>query len=160
MGGRLLAAPSEENGFLCQHVALMRASLRHWTGRDLADPKMDDAEAARYLFHAPFALASHDTAAEPLFNYANQTALGLFGMDWEEITLLPSRFSAEEAKQQEREQILRQVSLHGFIEHYNGVRIGRDGRRFLIEDTVVWNLIDADGVYQGQAAMFKSWKFL
>lgn len=153
-------APAEENGFLYPHVALLRDSLRHWTGHELVDPRMDDKEAARYLFLAPFAVASHDTAKDPLFNYANQTALALFGMNWEEITTLPSRFSAEAVKQAEREQILHEVNLHGFIEHYNGVRIGRHGRRFLIEDAVVWNVVDAAGVHHGQAALFKSWTFL
>lgn len=153
--------PSEENDFLYQHVKLLRDSLRHWTGRELVDPRLGDKDAARFLFHAPFAVASHDTAKDPLFNYANQTALNLFGMDWRDLTSLPSRFSAEPAKQEERERLLDEVSSRGFADGYSGVRIGRHGRRFLIENAVIWNLVSpAGGPCQGQAAMFKNWRLL
>jgi len=158
---RALPKPSEENGFLYLHVALLRGSFRHWAGRDLVNPRMDDRDAARFLFQAPFAMVSHDTAKDPLFNYANRTALNLFAMSWGEFTTLPSRLSAEPVKQEERERLLNEVSQRGFIEGYSGVRIGRHGRRFLIEDAVVWNLVDpVGGPCQGQAAMFKRWRML
>ncbi|MFM8332240.1 MAG: MEKHLA domain-containing protein [Candidatus Methylumidiphilus sp.] len=153
--------PCEANDFLCQHVALLRNSLRRWTGRELVDPRMGEREAARFLFNAPFAVLSHDTSLEPLFNYANQTALNLFAMDWEGITALPSRKSAEPEKQEERDRILAEVEAHGFIAGYSGIRIGRHGRRFVIEDAVVWNVAGpGGGPNRGQAAYFKSWKFL
>jgi hypothetical protein len=37
------------------------------------------------------------------------------------------------------------------------VRIAQSGRRFRIEDTVIWNVIDADGAFCGQAATFARW---
>ena len=153
--------PSEENDFLSPHVAILRASLRRYAGRELVDPRMGDKDAARFLFHAPFAVASHDTAKDPIFNYANQTALSLFGMTWEQFTSLPSRLSAEAVKQEEREETLRLVKDYGFMEGYSGIRIGRHGRRFLIEDAVIWNLQGGNGrIYKGQAALFKNWKLL
>ncbi len=153
--------PSEENDFLYRHVQLLRDSFRHWTGRELVDPRMGDKDAARFLFHAPFAVLSHDTAKEPVFNYANQTALNLFAMDWKELTALPSRLSAEPAKQEDRGRLLDEVASRGFAEGYSGVRIGRHGRRFLIEDAIIWNLVvPSGGPGKGQAAMFKTWKFL
>jgi len=153
--------PSEENEFLYQHVALLRSSLRRLAGRELVDPRMDDKDAARFLFQAPFAVLSHDTAKDPIINYANQTALSLFGMNWEQITAMPSRLTAESVNQKEREEILRLVSEYGYIEGYSGIRIGRNGRRFMIEDTVIWNLRGrAGGSLQGQAALIKAWKFL
>src|SRR3990172_8531438 len=42
----------------------------------------------------------------------------------------------------------------GFIETYRGVRISRSGRRFLIEQATVWNILDANGRSAGQAATF------
>lgn len=154
-------APSEENHFLCRHVALLRDSYRHWTRRALVDPRMGEWDAARFLFHAPFAVASHGAGKDPLFNYANQTALNLFAMGWREITLLPSRMSAEPEKQEERERLLEEVGKRGFVDGYSGVRIGRHGRRFLIEDAVVWNLVaPAGGPCLGQAVMFKHWRLL
>ncbi|QSA97203.1 MEKHLA domain-containing protein [Methylococcus sp. EFPC2] len=152
--------PSEDNGFLAPHVAILRHSLRHWTRRELVDPHMSDEEAARFLFHAPFVVVSHDTQPEPVFNYANRTALNLFAMDWEEFTALPSRLSAEEVKREEREESLRKVAEQGYIDRYQAVRIGRHGRRFRIEDAVVWNLLDANGAPYGQAALFERWTYL
>jgi hypothetical protein len=152
--------PSEDNGYLVKHVTLLRRSFRHWTGRSFLDHRMNDAEAARYLFSAPFAVASHDSAPDPLFNYANRAALSLFGMSWEEITACPSRMSAEKANQESRELLLQEVAERGFMEGYNGIRIGRHGRRFEIQDTVIWNLRDERGLPCGQAAWIKHWKWL
>lgn len=152
--------PSEENEFLASHVALLRRSFRHWTGRDFLDRRMNAADAARYLFDAPFAVLSHDTAKDPLFNYANRTALSLFGMEWTDLANTPSRLSAEPVAREERERSLEEVTRNGYIENYRGVRIGRHGRRFEIEKAIVWNLVDAAGIYRGQAAMFRDWTFL
>ena len=52
------------------------------------------------------------------------------------------------------------VSAHGYIDDYVGVRISASGKRFLIEDAIVWNLIDGQGAYHGQAAVFKKWTYL
>lgn len=154
------AIPSEENDYLSKHVALLRGSYRHWLGRDFLNPRLNASEAARFLFAAPFAVLSHDTAKEPIFNYANQTALNLFGMDWESLTRLPSRISAEPVNQAERAKLLETVAAQGYIDHYQGIRIGRHGRRFRIDQAVVWNLLDASGIYRGQAALFHGWEFL
>jgi hypothetical protein len=151
--------PSEENGFLADHVAILRNSYRHWTGLELVPPRMADLEAARYLFYAPFAVASHNADKDPLFNYANQTALSLFAMSWEEITAFPSRLSAERVNQEARERLLSEVAERGYVDKYRGVCIGRHGRRFEIEDAVIWNLLDARGAACGQAASFEHWNW-
>ncbi|MEW6038159.1 MAG: MEKHLA domain-containing protein [Pseudomonadota bacterium] len=155
-----LPRPSEDNEFLAAHIAVLRRSFRRFTGRELAPARMTDPEAARYLFQAPLALLSHDTAPDPIFDYANETAMGLFGMSWEEITALPSRLSAEAGNREEREALLAIVSAQGYIDDYSGVRISRQGRRFRIENAVVWNLIDDLGAPCGQAAMFEHWQWL
>jgi hypothetical protein len=152
--------PSEANGYLVNHVTLLRRSYRHWTRRGLVDPRMIDLDAARYLFTAPFAVVSHNTAPDPLFNYANRTALSLFGMTWEELTACPSRLSAERDNREARDELLKDVAEHGFVEGYRGIRIGRHGRRFEIEDAVIWNLRDDRGIVCGQAACFKHWKWV
>jgi hypothetical protein len=54
--------------------------------------------------------------------------------------------------------LLDAVSRDGYVSGYRGVRIAKSGRRFWIEDGVVWQLIDAHGVYCGQAAMFAAWR--
>ncbi len=152
--------PSEDNGYLTEHVARLRKSLLLHTGRDLVGSEADGADAAKEVFDAPFAVMSHDMANDPVFNYANRAALALFEMDWSEFTSLPSRLSVEPANRRERERLLREVAQKGYIDDYSGVRISRSGKRFLIERAVVWNLVDERGEPCGQAAMFEDWKYL
>lgn len=149
--------PSERNAYLVDHVNRLRASFRHYLGRDLITEEMDDQEAARSLYHAPFVLVSHDTAADPIFNYGNQAAQALFELTWTELTAMPSRQSAEPPNREARSQLLQAVSTQGFIEHYSGVRIAKSGRRFRIEEVTVWNLLDESHAYYGQAAVYSHW---
>lgn len=135
-------------------------SYRRWTGRELIPPKFRESDAGRYLFHAPFAVLSHDGADDPLFTYANIKAMELFEMDWTAIVGMPSRLSAEADNQGERERLLRTVREKGYIDDYSGIRISAAGRRFRINNATVWNLVDADGRHVGQAAMFGDWTFL
>jgi hypothetical protein len=135
-------------------------SYRHWLGRDLLDASQlqaDPAEQAKSLFLAPFVVVSHGTEADPILNYGNQTALDLWEMDWQTLTRTPSRFTAEVSHRTKRAEVLAQLSSQGFIEHYRGVRISSTGKRFWIEDTVIWNLIDDQGIPCGQAATFCHW---
>ncbi|MEQ1528495.1 MAG: MEKHLA domain-containing protein [Methylococcales bacterium] len=155
-----MAYPSEENNYLSAHAHLLVDSYRRLLGKQLLAEPGDEHAFARRLFHAPFAVVSHDTSAEPIFNYANLTALRLFAMDWPEFTQLPSRLSAEPVNQAERERLLAQVTQQGYIDNYQGVRISKTGQRFLIKNAVVWNLLDEQGHYQGQAACFQDWQFL
>jgi hypothetical protein len=53
--------------------------------------------------------------------------------------------------------MLLRAARDGYIDHYRGVRISRSGRRFLVEAALVWNVIDLNGVKQGQAASFATW---
>jgi hypothetical protein len=152
--------PSTTNRFLADHMARLQASLWHWTGRELIDSTLPAVEQARALFEAPFILVSHDTADDPVFNYGNRIALALWEMSWDEFTALPSRQSAEPMEQSARARLLAEVTTHGFITHYEGIRISRTGRRFLIQDALVWNLLDETDQPYGQAAMFSQWTFL
>lgn len=136
----------------------MRAWYRRLTGRDLVDPALSDPDAARAMFQAPFVLLCHDTREDPVFNYGNLTALGLFELDWERLTRMPSRLSAEAPDRAERARLLAAVSERGFIDDYSGVRISATGRRFRIARATVWNLFDDEGRLAGQAATFADWQ--
>ncbi len=152
--------PSLANHYLAAHTELLRLSFRHWTGQELADWALDPVEAARRLYHAPFALLSHDTRVDPVFNYANLCAQTLFEMDWATFTQLPSRLSAEAPIRSERQRLLDIVARQGYIDDYQGIRISRGGRRFSIEQSMVWNVIDPSGRLHGQAARLDQWRFL
>lgn len=144
--------------FLRTHTALLIQSYKHWTGLPLIHP--DSLDPAETLFEADFAVLSHGTESDPVFNYANRCAMHLFEMTWQEITRLPSRHSAEPMLREERASFLERVAQHGYVDDYSGVRIAKSGKRFLIQDATVWNLIDMQGVYHGQAALIKNWEFL
>ncbi len=135
--------------------ALLTASYRRLVGKALCP---DGADAVWLYEKAPFAVLAHDGSDDPTFIYANKCAQSCFEYDWDEITKLPSRLSAEPAERAERQALLDQVARHGFMSGYRGVRVAKSGRRFLIEDGTVWELIDAEGLRHGQAAVFSTWR--
>lgn len=152
--------PSETNQFLSEHIALMSNSYRKLLGEDLIIKNKAHESLAKALFYAPFVVVSHNIAADPVFNYANLKALELFGFSWQEFTQLPSRLSAEPIHQIEREKLLAEVNRKGYIADYKGIRLTKAGQLFLIKNAVVWNLLDSNGRYAGQAARFQQWQFL
>lgn len=152
--------PAPENDFLAGHAALIIQSYRRFLGGELLPDRVPGHSPAHQLFHAPFAVLSHNTANEPVFNYANLAAIDLFGYSFEEFTALPSRLSAEPVSQSERNDLLAKVARFGFIDDYSGVRIAKNGNRFRINNAVVWNLLDPAGIYQGQAACIADWVML
>jgi hypothetical protein len=152
--------PAEKNNFLVEHALDIGNSYRRLLLKELIPDIQSDEQFARQLFHAPFALVSHDTASDPVFNYANLKALELFELSWEDFTHLPSRLSTEQVNQAERDRLLAEVTEKGYINHYEGVRVSGTGKRFLIKNAVVWNLMDKKQRYKGQAACFGQWEFL
>lgn len=139
---------------------MLRVSYLHWVGKHLVEPSLDDEAAVTALELLPFAVVSHDTGHDPVFNYANQAALQLFEMSWEQFTVLPSRLSAEPMLREERERLLQRVAESGFIDDYRSIRISASGKRFLICNATVWNLLDDQGRPYGQAALLREWQAL
>ena len=144
------------------HSAALAHSFAHRLGRPLlpAATGLDAAAYAARLYHAPVVLLAHTAATDPVFCYANRAAQTLFGYGWEEFTTLPSRLSAAPTSRQERETLLMRAKENGFIDNYAGVRIAKDGRRFRIENVILWNVIDTAGADLGQAAIFDRWTAL
>jgi hypothetical protein len=144
---------------------LIARSLKHWTGRDLLPAEapvsgLSPAEFAEKIFHGPFVLVSHGIESDPVLNYGNQNALNLWEMSWAELTSTPSRLTAEAPNREERARLLAAVTARGFIDDYSGVRISKNVRRFRISQATVWNLLDENHKYAGQAAMFSHWEFI
>ena len=147
--------PSPANAFQLVSARLLLDSHRALLKRDLL--ALPAIEIGRALYEAPMVVLAHDTAADPVFFYGNLAAQHLFELDWNELVQLPSRFSAEPVARDERQRLLDLVSSQGFIDNYSGVRIAKSGRRFLIKQATVWNLIGNDGQVVGQAAAFDYW---
>jgi PAS domain-containing protein len=122
-------------------------------------PLVPEGADAGWLYHeAPFAVLAHSTDPDPKFVYANKAAQACFEYSWDEFLALPSRLSAEPTDRAERQRLLDQVARNGFLSGYRGIRVAKSGRRFIIEDGVVWELIGRDGVRRGQAATFRTWR--
>lgn len=155
------SAPCPANRFLANHAKLLLASYRHWLTADLLAPQANDEETARRMYEADFAILSHGTGSDPHFNYANLAAQKLFEMDWNTLLATPSRLSAEPIDREEREKLLAEVAARGYISNYTGIRVSRTGKRFRIDNALVWNLIDpCDGGLAGQAALLRHWQAL
>lgn len=135
-------------------------SFHRWTGRELIERSGTVEDQAERLFVAPFVVVSHGSEPDPILNYGNRIALDLWEMDWEAFSRTPSRLTAEPENRAERERMLAQAQTQGFIDNYRGVRISRTGRRFLVEDALVWSVVDDRGKKIGQAATFSKWTFL
>lgn len=134
---------------------LLTGSYARLVGAPLVPPGKD----ASWLYReAPFVVLAHGTDPDPLFIYANKCAQACFEYSWDEFLALPSRLSAEPIDRAERQRLLDQVARTGFLSGYRGIRVAKSGRRFLIEDGAVWELIDHAGTRHGQAATFRSWR--
>ncbi|AGB74294.1 MEKHLA domain-containing protein (plasmid) [Rhizobium tropici CIAT 899] len=134
---------------------LLTGSFQRIVGRPLVNPQAGPP----WLYNeAPFVVLAHNTDADPRFVYANKAAQNCFEYPWDEFVTLPSRLSAELPNRAERQQLLDAVTRNGFISDYRGLRIAKSGRRFWIEEGIVWQLVDREGNLRGQAATFSKWK--
>lgn len=134
-------------------VALIAESYAAFTGRSLRS----EGFASQGLWESPLVILAHGSEEDPVFFYGNRRALDLFEVSAEDFIRMPSRLSAEPLARLERDRLLDRVARDGFIDDYAGVRVSATGRRFRIEQAVVWNLTDPAGVCHGQAAAFDRW---
>ena len=158
MQTNLFLAAYRQADFLQRQTQLLLNSYQHWTGEVL----VSNAETVQGLMDLSYAVASHTSNEDPQFNYANKAALTLFKMREDEFLGLPSRYSAEPMLREQRAAFLAEVTTNGFVQNYSGVRIAKDGSRFLIEQATVWNVVDIaqpENVL-GQAVVIKKWELL
>lgn len=115
-------------------------------------------EAVRWLYDdAPFCLLTQDALIDPRFVYANVTAQKCFEYGWDEFVGLPSRLSAAAPDRRQRQNFMNTVLRQGYAHDYRGRRIAKSGRRFWIESATVWNILDREGIFQGQAVLIRRW---
>lgn len=153
-------APLPAPEFLVPHTQHLLDSFRHWLGYDLLPRDGSELEQAERLFRANFVVVSHGTQTDPILNYGNATALFLWETDWASLTAMPSRLTAEPLHRDERADLLARTARDGYVADYHGIRIATSGRRFRIDQAIVWNIVDAAGQPIGQAATFEDWVFM
>lgn len=137
---------------LHHRILLVASSFERLVGRPLV-PAGEDQLAA--LWNAPRAIVAHGTQPDPVFFFANRYALEVFESSVEDFTRMPSRLSAEAPLREERQALLDRVSRDGYTDDYAGIRITARGRRFMIRQAIVWNVLDPEGHWHGQAATFE-----
>jgi PAS domain-containing protein len=142
-------------------INLLRESYFRFTGHSLVPDHLVGEDVATWLYEiAPFGLLAHNSASDPVFVYGNKAAQRLFEYGWDELVSLPSRLSAEAPDRDQRQRFLEDVQRNGYVTGYRGVRISKSGKRFVIEDATVWQLIDANAKYHGQAALLPKATYL
>ena len=141
---------------------IMTDSYRQLLGQNLIEIESGKTpeQLAEALFHAPFVLVSHNAQANPIYNYANQTALQLWSLSWSQFTQTPSAATTEPDARSDRQKMLQQAQEQGYIDNYQGIRIASNGQKFRIEQVKLWNLTDESGRRCGQAATFPCWTWL
>jgi hypothetical protein len=149
--------PHHRRDAVVSHVQRLLDSFARLLGRQLIDRAGTPVEQSTRLWQAAIVVVSHGTDADPVLTYGNAAALVLWEMSWEELTQTPSRLTAEPVHRDERARLLARTREHGFVDDYSGIRISKTGRRFRIEQAIVWNLTDAAGNHLGQAATFDRW---
>ncbi|SPJ29655.1 MEKHLA domain-containing protein [Falsiruegeria mediterranea] len=150
-----LAEPALGNNYQPDHAQFLVGTFARITGRPLLA-----VEDARVLYHAPFPILSHDTDEDPVLTYGNLAAQKLWEMDWDALTALPSRLTAEPAERGQRDAMFAEMRAKGFIENYAGIRVSATGKRFEIRNAIIWPLLAEDGTKLGEAATFKDYTFL
>lgn len=134
---------------LRQWIAWLCASYRRTTGGDLVPA--DDPQA---LYDSEAVVVSHRCAEDPWFVYANRAAQRVWGYAWDEFIGLPSRLSAPSEGRAARQVQIRDGLVHGVMRLRDAIRIRADGRRFRVDEILLWNVSDDAGLVVGQAATY------
>ncbi len=109
------------------------------------------------LFSIDMPVMAHDTSNDPCLNYANAAALKLWCRNWNEMIGMPSRLTAPINERRQRKDVLSQALNQDAVKGYQGIRIDRKGRKFLISNARIWTIWDEKGLFFGQAATFSNW---
>ncbi|MBW7983496.1 MEKHLA domain-containing protein [Enterobacillus tribolii] len=136
---------------LIEHIDLCYHQL---SGEPLPSPKSITGRAWWLHQEAPYAILAHGVGPDPHFIYANQCALACFKYSREEMMGLPSRLSAANTEQQERQRMLDTLATKGIVHGYSGIRITSRGESFRIYNGVIWQLQNDDKSLWGQGALF------
>lgn len=131
-------------------------SFRRSVGRDLVARSGDPADDANRLFELPQAVLAHDASTQPLLDWVNAAAAAAFDATPEILIGRPSSATAPPDATADRRQLFEILARRGFVTGYSGVRISLTGRRFIIDDVIVFALADAAGHPAGHAAVIGS----
>ena len=145
---------------IIKHSELILNSYQQLLGKELIERTNNPLEDSKQLFYAPMVVLSHNTDADPCYNYGNLQALQLWEMSWKELIITPSKSTTESTLRSQRNQLLTEAMKKGYITNYGGIRTSRTGKKYQINNITLWNLIDEQNNYCGQAATFSEWQII
>jgi hypothetical protein len=123
---------------MVSHASHLIKSYYQVTGGEELVPirlvKENPVEASRLLFFLEDRIVvSHGTQSSgdgPILNYGNCAALKRWAASWEELTSMPSKYTAEPINQNTRDEFMKTVTRDGIVQNYSGVRISLDKSRY------------------------------
>ena len=143
-----------------KHCQLVANSYRYWTGKEIVENISNEEDLSFQMYHAPFVILSHGKEDDPVFNYGNLKSQELWEVSWENLVGMPSRYSAEPMEEARRWELIKLGRERGVSYIEKALRISTLGNRFYILNVLLFNLINEDEEFCGQAAIFKDWEIL
>ena len=141
-------------------VHLLLTSYQNSYGKKLLDSSKSlysVKNAGAILFNIKNPVMAHDNAKDPCLNYANDAALKLWNMGWNEMIGMPSRLTTPKKEQEQRNKALSQATKTQAIKNYQGIRVNSKGELFIIKNARIWTILDEQGNIFGQGATFNCW---
>jgi hypothetical protein len=140
-----------------QWIRFCSNSLQQATGKTLYEEISDPSIQTSAGLHnnERYAVLSHGTQDDPIYNYFNRAALLTFQYPEDEVYSIPSRYSAPAGpSREEREQLMKRSVQDVWQRYPKAVRQGKNGDIFQLTNVLLWNVYDDDGNRVGQAALF------
>lgn len=135
-------------------------SFQHYLSKDLIEPCGNKEQQAKSIYFSSRIVIAHDNKEEPRFIFANRAATDLWEVEHHSFIGMPSKQSAEQEHRKDRARMLNQAKEKGYILNYSGIRVSKQGKRFFIENAIIWNVLDNKKNIIGQAATFEDWKYI
>lgn len=136
-----------------QWVQWCSDSLQRFTGASLFQ-KLNLPEGDTQQLHANtrYLVLSHGTEEDPIYCYFNRAALDAFERDPQEISSLPSRYSAPPEGRTPRTALLEDTLQNQYQQLPPLIRVTKTGQLFRVPDVVLWNIYNDQGDLVGQTA--------
>jgi hypothetical protein len=150
--GPILDRPAQANAWQDDYIKRVAGSFMRVTGA----PLLQSQTPGQGAWLGDFALLTHRGDDDGTLNYGNQFALNLWECGWEDFIGLPSAVTAPPEDRPSRAVAMQKVAQDNFVRGYSGRRISRKGRLFIIEDGIIWRLLDETGEAFGIGAWFKT----
>eukprot|EP00977_Amphora_coffeiformis_P013038 scaffold3339_cov174-Amphora_coffeaeformis.AAC.6 len=129
-------------------------SLERITGQGLLD-RMEGVETLGEVHeNERYAVLSHGTQSDPVYNYFNKGALLQFEWPELEVYSLPSRYSAPEILRDGREEEIKSAVEQDVMTIPTATRQSKHGALFQLTNVTLWNVYDDEGERVGQTAIF------